>query len=223
MYDRFKELGVPVAMTRTTDEELTSSTRPKRALSKFGTGKDVIIISNKSTLSEKILNNLAQEGQNSRKFYQRRLPKDPSKDYYYMLRETPNTEAIIVEYGFLDNKNDAEDLKKNYKKYAEAVVRAVMEYKGLKYIPVSDNGYYVVKSGDTLWTIAKKYGVTVDEIKKVNNLSNNLLSIGQVLKITANNNTDNMQLSTNEYIVKSGDTLYSIANKYKTTVDEIKK
>lgn len=46
MYDRFKELGVPVAMTRTTDEELTSSTRPRRALEKFGNNKDVIIISN---------------------------------------------------------------------------------------------------------------------------------------------------------------------------------
>ena len=45
-------------------------------------------------------------GQNVRKYYQRRLPSNPSKDYYYMLRETPNNESIIVEYGFVDSKGD---------------------------------------------------------------------------------------------------------------------
>lgn len=240
MYDRFRELGVPVAMTRTKDEELTSTTRPQRALEKFGSGKDVIVISNhinaggadgaeviyalrnKSTLSESILNNLAQEGQEARKYYQRRLPGNPAKDYYYMLRETPNTEAIIVEYGFLDNKSDAEDLKKNYKKYAEAVIRAVMKYKGLNYTPTSDSGFYTVKSGDTLWTIAKNNGLTVNELKKLNNLSSNSLSIGQILKISDNKLYNGTTSNENEYIVKSGDTLYAIANKFGISVDSLK-
>ena len=240
MYDRFKELGIPVAMTRTTDEELTSSTRPKRALEKFGNGRDVIIISNHinaggadgaeviyalrntSTLSEKILNNLAQEGQQSRKYYQRRLPGNPSKDYYYMLRETPNAEAIIVEYGFLDNKADAEDLKKNYKKYAEAVVRAVLGYKGLNYTPISEGEYYTVKNGDTLWTIARKHGLSVDELKNINNISSNVLSIGQVLKVKKTQDSSE-EANLNTYIIKSGDTLYGIASKYNISVDNLKK
>ena len=46
MLERFEQLGVPVAMTRTGDVELTSATRPSIALDKFGNGKDVIIISN---------------------------------------------------------------------------------------------------------------------------------------------------------------------------------
>ena len=46
MYDRFKELGVPVALTRDSDSTLTSDDRPGVALSKFGNGEDVIIISN---------------------------------------------------------------------------------------------------------------------------------------------------------------------------------
>lgn len=46
MYDRFKELGVPVAMTRTNDVEMTSATRPKEILNKFGNSKDVIVLSN---------------------------------------------------------------------------------------------------------------------------------------------------------------------------------
>ena len=46
MYERFKELGIPVALTRTTDTTLDASDRPGVALNKYGNGKDVIIISN---------------------------------------------------------------------------------------------------------------------------------------------------------------------------------
>ena len=46
MYDRFKELGIPVSITRTEDVTLDANDRPKEALNKFGTGEDVIIISN---------------------------------------------------------------------------------------------------------------------------------------------------------------------------------
>lgn len=46
MYDKFKELGVPVELTRDSDFTLTSDDRPGVALSKFGNGEDVIIISN---------------------------------------------------------------------------------------------------------------------------------------------------------------------------------
>ena len=42
---------------------------------------------------------------------------------------------------------------------------------------------YVVKSGDSLWSIAQKYNTTVDDIIKVNNLKSTLLSIGQTLLI----------------------------------------
>ena len=76
---------------------------------------------------------------------------------------------------------------------------------------------YTVVSGDTLYSIARKYNTTVDEIKNLNNLTNNILKIGEVLKIP--NNTNNYT----SYIVNKGDTLYSIARKYNTTVDEIKR
>lgn len=46
MYDRFKELGVPVALTRDSDVTLSSSKRPKVVLDKFGNSKDVIVLSN---------------------------------------------------------------------------------------------------------------------------------------------------------------------------------
>ena len=46
MYDRLKELGIPVALTRDSDITLTSDDRPGVALSKFGNDRDVLIISN---------------------------------------------------------------------------------------------------------------------------------------------------------------------------------
>jgi len=46
MYERFKELGIPVIMTRTTDETLSPNERVNRVLNAFGNNKDVIVLSN---------------------------------------------------------------------------------------------------------------------------------------------------------------------------------
>ena len=91
---------------------------------------------------------------------------------------------------------------------------------GEEYIPPSNSiltTTYTVKSGDSLYSIAKKYNTNVDNLKSLNNLKTNSLSIGQKLKvpIVENNNTN--------YVVKKGDSLYSIAKKYNTSVDVIKK
>lgn len=239
MYDRFNQLGIPVRITRDSDIELSPTARTQKALQQFGSGTDVILISNhinagggegaeviyalrnSSTLASSILNELEKAGQPIRKYYQLRLPTDSSKDYYFIIRDTPNTQALIVEYGFLDNTNDAQRLKNNYKNYAEAVVRAVTTYAGYNYVPVSGSGYYVVKKGDTLWSIARNYGLTVDELKALNNLTSNNLNIGDTLlvsKATIAPGTEGNQY----YTVLKGDTLYSIAQKYNMSLDELK-
>ena len=240
MYDRFKELGVPVALTRNSDITLSPTERTNKILSEFGNNKDVIVISNhlnagggtgaeviyalrnKDTLAKKILESLGAEGQTTRKYYQRRLPSDTSKDYYFIHRNTGVTEPLIVEYGFIDDKpENVEFLNENYQRLAEAVIRSVMDYKGLKYTP--PEGYisntYVVQKGDSLYSIARKLNTTVDELKRLNNLISNTLSIGQVLKIPSQVVIDDEE---NIYVVKSGDTLYKIAQNYNTTVDELK-
>lgn len=239
MYDRFKALGVPVKMTRTSDVDLEPNDRPGVVLDKFGNGKDVVVISNhinagggegaeviyalrnSDKLASSILNELEKSGQVVRKYYQRRLPSDSSKDYYYIIRNTPNNETMIVEYGFLDNDADAKRLKSNYKKYAEAVVRAVTLYGGYKYVPVSGSNYYVVKKGDSLWSIARANGLTVDELKSLNNLSSNVLHVGDTLLISSADSTGDNG-NDNYYVVKSGDTLWSIARKYNLSVNELK-
>ena len=83
---------------------------------------------------------------------------------------------------------------------------------------------YTVEKGDSLYSIAKKYDTTADEIKKYNGLTTNLLSIGQRLKIPCHmENTDDSNISKYvSYTVEKGDSLYSIAKKFGTTVDKIK-
>lgn len=144
------------------------------------------------------------------------MPSNTSKDYYFIHRNTGVTEPVIVEYGFLDSTlDDPTQLKNDYQKLTKAVVDAILEYIGYS---VEEENVYTVKSGDTLWSVAKKFGISVDELKKVNNLTSNSLSIGQKLVIPSEKETTNK----NVYTVQSGDTLYSIAKKYDVSVDAIK-
>ena len=240
MYDRFRELGVPVAITRDSDVTLSPTERTNKILSFFGNNPNVIVISNhlnagggtgaetiyalrnNDTLARKILESIGSEGQTTRKYYQRRLPSDTSKDYYFIHRNTGVTEPVIVEYGFIDDTaSNVEFLNENYQNLAEAVIRAVLDYKGLPYAPPEGfvSNTYVVQSGDSLYSIARKLGTIVNELKSLNNLTSNTLSVGQILKIPSKFVTEDE----NEiYTVKAGDSLYAIANRFNTTVDELK-
>ena len=83
-----------------------------------------------------------------------------------------------------------------------------------------ENNVYTVQSGDTLYSIARRFNTTVDEIKRLNNLTSDILSIGQQLIIpTTGSSGSNNQI----YTVQSGDTLYSIARRFNTSVDDIKR
>lgn len=165
-----------------------------------------------------------------RKVYQRVLPENTSKDYYYIMRETPNTTALLIEYGFIDNPNDVVKLQNNLTDYAEAVVRAVANYIGVQYVAPDgvvedDSNMYTVKAGDTLYGIARMFNVSVDELRRINNLTSNNLRIGQVLRIPSNdvdNDTSNgTDSGTTLYTVVSGDNLYLIASRYGVNVVDI--
>jgi len=86
--------------------------------------------------------------------------------------------------------------------------------------PVPDQFDYVVEWQDTLYSIAYRFGTTVEAIMALNNLpSADDISVGQVLKITGTPSpTSDTPL---EYTVQLGDTLFSIAQRFGTTVDAI--
>ena len=162
IYDRLKDLGVPVVLTRDTDETLSPTERVNRILNAFGDDPNVIVVSNhlnsgggsgaeviyalrnNSTLAQSILDNIGLTGQTKRRIYQRRLPSDYSKDYYFIHRNTGKTEPVIVEYGFIDNPNNVKFLNDNYKELGEAVIKSILDYAKLSYVPPEQTLSYIV-------------------------------------------------------------------------------
>ena len=171
-----------------------------------------------------ILNEIKLAGQVTRRVYQRALDTDPTKDYYYIMRDTTNIQPVIVEYGFLDNVADATRLRYNWKRYAEATVKATCDYIGYPYKPpYSEEIVYTVQPGDTLFSIARRFQTTTDAIMRQNNLTSTTINVGQRLLIPFFGTTPEVPEETFTYTVVAGDTLFSLANRFNTTVAEIKR
>lgn len=89
---------------------------------------------------------------------------------------------------------------------------------------------YKVQAGDSLWLIANKHGITIEELKSLNNLTSNLIFPNQYLKVSksssqaANGNTSSVKTTstaTSTHTVKPGESLSLIAYKYNTTYQKI--
>ena len=142
------------------------------------------------------------------------------KDKYYSLRLPYNLVGVFVS-------NEASI-------YAYAKADDAKREKPIpKYFNVNKRLRYRVKSGDNLSIIARKYWVTVGKIKRWNMLKSSRISIGQYLIIFPNrlptvsknkSKSNSYKGKYRYYIVKQGDSLWSIAKKYpKITLQQIKK
>ena len=92
---------------------------------------------------------------------------------------------------------------------------------------------YTVKKGDTLYKIAKNNNIDINTLKKDNALTSDILSVGQIIRIRLKSGEtieveecigEDFELPKKNYVtytVKKGDSLYKIANKYKTSVSEL--
>jgi membrane-bound lytic murein transglycosylase D len=89
------------------------------------------------------------------------------------------------------------------------------------------NDYYQVQKGDNLFSIAKKFNVSLEDLKKWNNLEDVNVQLGSKLALANNDDsTKEVEPKTEtkivEYKVKKGDNIASIAKKYNTAIDDLK-
>lgn len=148
---RFETLGVPTALTRTADVNvdldaraaLVRSSGARLCISNHinaggGVGAEVIVsLYSDKVLGTEILSALKEAGAGSRKVYSREHPTIKGKDYYAMQRKTGTVETVTIEYGFIDSA-DIKGLLENWRRYAEAVVRATCEYLDVQYTPPAE-------------------------------------------------------------------------------------
>lgn len=241
MLDRFLQAGVDATLIRNSDETISPTERVRRILAAYGDNPNVVVISNHNNsssntsaegteiiyalrntneLSKNILDELDKAGLPTRTAYQRRLPNNPSKDYYFIHRETGSTQPIIIEYGYMTTPQDLKRVQENYKKYVNAVVKGVLDTFdiGEEIMPDDTKNTYTVKAGDTLWSIARRFNTTVEDLMKYNNLSSDVITVGTVLTIPTTTDSS-ANLNSSMYVVKAGDTLWNIAKRYNTTVE----
>ena len=234
---RLKELNIPSSTTREKDDTISIKQRLYKIHSNYGEENDVIIISNalsrknngieiiyairnNKTLPEKIIEEIKKLGITNTKIYKKSLPTNPNKDFHQLIRDSKNNESIIIYYGNINNSKEANRLKNTLEELGESVVKGITNYLGVEYINKNIEEFeYTVQKGDSLYSIAKKYNQSVNDIKKINNLTSNLLQIGQkinLLKIVP----EETELY---YKVQKGDNLYNIAKKYSKDINDIKK
>ena len=85
----------------------------------------------------------------------------------------------------------------------------------------TSTNFHIVKKGETLFSLSKQYGLTVNELKRLNNLNSNLIREYQKLRVNRSASED--YNASNVWVVKSGDNLYRIALNNGTTVATIKR
>lgn len=140
------------------------------------------------------------------------------KGYHYSIYENQDGNLKSISYNF----DDLSKLSDNWLDLAEDIITEIKNNLGYDNSRQIDNTTYKVKKGDSLYRIAKKFNTTVQGIKRLNNLKSDDLHIGQILMIPNNENEIHSPVYAVEYIVEEGDDLYSIADRFNTTVDRIR-
>lgn len=225
--DKLKKMGINNTLVRTSDKNMSDTERVNAIKSLINNNSNSIIVSNglgsddieiiyglnrTDNLASRLATNLEENEFTVSKYYQRRDSTNTNLDYDYIIRNLPNNESIIIRYGDITSDNNY--LNGRIEDLINVVANTLKSYLGLA------NDYYIVKSGDNLYSIARKFNTTVDDIKKLNNLTSNSLSIGQKLIIKSIPST--IKDTNTYYTVQKGDSLYSVALKYNMTTNELK-
>ncbi len=142
-----------------------------------------------------------------------------SKSKTHIVRRGESLSSISKKYHVsVSNIKNWNRLKSNLLK----VGQKILLYNNASSKKSSSNSYHTVRKGESLSSISKKYHVSVSNIKNWNRLKSNLLKVGQ--KILLYNNVSSKKSSSNSYhTVRKGESLSSIAKKYRVSISNIKK
>ena len=242
MENRLKDLGIDAFITRDDDVTLSYDDRINKIKRNYGDNSDTLIISNSllanngkgaliipsvnevnDNLEQNIKTQLEYEGLSPVNIKTKPLPSNNNKDANLIQRNFDNAKVIVIEYGNIDDDESYEELNKNIYNYAEGVIRAIAINYGLAYQEPSNikNNTHIVTKGESLYSIAQKYNTTIGALKSLNNLKNNILSVGQILKLPNYINLTKPASNITIYTVKRGDTLYSSAKQFDVSIDDL--
>ena len=182
--------------------------------------------------------------------YQRKTPKGEVKDIGTQVEQTPEPDTPVV----TEEKHctcppgtkHTEPCQCGAPDCQCVVEQKIVEKKDVKQLPPPEPEYtvYIVQRGDYLAKISKKYNVTINSIKRLNNLKDNTIRIGQKIKLPGKLEIGEQKVpegafakdtkatvkkpyaaytgATKEYVVKSGDTLGGIAYGHGINIRQLK-
>ena len=166
-----------------------------------------------------------------------RMPRSASANSVVKSLGIPTEELREANYGLLDPvwRGRARipagytfHIPAQYKERGEAVlrnfkVRGDTQSSGI--VPVayrmSDDGNYRVRRGDSLYTIARKFGTTTTALKRLNGLTSSRIYSGQNLRVSSKASSAK-RLQYQKVRVKKGDSLYTLARKYGTSIGALR-
>lgn len=179
---RFGELGVHTTLTRSDDTYLSSDVRAAMVRDSGATycisnhinaasttsdsaqGIEVIRSHNDlPALANRVVDRVSEAGQVKRLYPVYTKSGNGALDYYFMHRLTRPVQTVIIEYGFATHLSDAERLKKHWKDYAEAVVKAFCEHVGHPYRPVSEPLPQIQRRGKVIVGDYEDDGYLIDD------------------------------------------------------------
>jgi len=158
-----------------------------------------------------------------------RIRKSRVQQASLQVLNSPDIPSILIETGYLTNPEEARRLSSG--DFQERMAMAIAEGVANYFYEVPPDGtlvawqkendiiptFYTVKRGDSLSVIAERFGLTLAELKSINNLKGNLIQIGQVLKFP---DTESSLFA--EHKIKRGETLSDIAELYRVRLTDLK-
>lgn len=142
---------------------------------------------------------------------------DISKQYKVsmtQLKYANNLETTLINEG---QRLQVKNFKTLLQSDTEIVKKSPDEIEAKENLP----SFHTVKANETLFSLAKRYQLSVEDLKRLNNLNSNLINVGQKLRVSTTE-IPNQQTETSIWVVSAGDTLFSIAKKTGTSVETLK-